>query len=232
MPTEQNNGEYVLRVRVSDPSTASATVNVIVRVTEVNEPPAFDEDAPALLSVVENADPPVIAVGHGGPLIGADTFAVTDQDGRVTGSGGYDDTTYTYSVSGADRGVFAINRTTGLLSFKTGHEPDFEDQNSYSITVEARSGEGARRLSATLDVTVEVVDGEDAGAVVLSQRQPQVGIVVHATASDDDGGVTVTRWVWELSDVVTVNERGASRRPSAGTTRLRPGSMSSVAGPR
>ena len=203
-----NNGEYVLRVRVSDPSTASATVNVIVRVTDVNEPPAFDEDAPTLLSVVENADPPVIAVGHGGPLIGADTFAVTDQDGSVTGPGGYDDTTYTYSVSGADRGVFAIDGTTGLLSFKAGHEPDFEEQNSYSITVEARSGEGARRLTATLDVTVEVVDGEDAGAVVLSQRQPQVGIVVHATASDDDGGVTVTRWVWELSDVVTVNERG------------------------
>ena len=208
----QNNGEYVLRVRVSDPSTASATVNVIVRVTEVNEPPAFDEDAPALLSVVENADSPVVTVGHGGPLIGADTFAVTDQDGRVTGPGGYDDTTYTYSVSGADRGVFAIDGTTGMLSFKAGHEPDFEEQNSYSITVEARSGEGARRLTATLDVTVEVVDGEDAGAVVLSQRQPQVGIVVHATASDDDGGVTVTRWVWELSDVVTVSERGA---PSA-----------------
>ena len=206
------NGEYVLRVRVSDPSTASATVNVIVRVTEVNEPPAFDEDAPTLLSVVENADPPVIAVGHGGLPVGADTFAVTDQDGSVAGPGGYDDTTYTYSVSGADRGVLAINGTTGLLSFKAGHEPDFEDQNSYSITVHARSGEGARRLTATLDVTVEVVDGEDAGAMVLSQRQPQVGIVVHATASDDDGGVTVTRWVWELSDVVTVSERGA---PSA-----------------
>ena len=204
----ENNGEYVLRVRVSDPSTASATVNVIVRVTEVNEPPAFDEDAPALLSVVENADPPVIAVGHGGPPVGAATFAVTDQDGSVAGPSGYDDTAYTYSVSGADRRVFAIDGTTGLLSFKAGHEPDFEDQNSYSITVVARSGEGARRLTATLDVTVEVVDGEDAGAVFLSQRQPQVGIVVHATASDDDGGVTVTRWVWELSDAVTVNERG------------------------
>ena len=45
-------------MRVSDPSTASATVNVIVRVTEVNEAPAFDDDAPTLLSVVENADPP------------------------------------------------------------------------------------------------------------------------------------------------------------------------------
>ena len=78
---EENNGEYVLRVRVSDPSTASATVNVIVRVTEVNEAPAFDEDAPTLLSVVENAAPPVITVGHRGPPMDAATYAVTDQDG-------------------------------------------------------------------------------------------------------------------------------------------------------
>ena len=207
---EENNGEYVLRVRVSDPSTASATVNVIVRVTEVNEAPAFDDDAPTLLSVVENADPPVITVGHSGPPIDADTYAVTDQDGSVTGPDGYDDTTYTYSVSGADRDALAFD--SGILTFKTGHEPDFEDQSSYSITVVAHSGEGSRRLSGALDVTIEVVDGEDAGAVVLSQRQPEVGIAVHATASDDDGGVTIKRWMWELSDEVVVNDRGA---PSA-----------------
>ena len=52
---------------------------------------------------------------------------------------------------------------------------------------------------------IEVVDGEDAGAVVLSQRQPEVGIAIHATASDDDGGVTIRRWMWELSEEVTVN---------------------------
>ena len=208
---EENNGEYVLRVRVSDPSTASATVNVIVRVAEVNEVPHFDEDAPTLLSVVEHADPPVITVGDSGPSIDADTYAVTDQDGSVTGPESYDDTTYTSSVSGADHRFFAFDNA-GTLSFRTGHEPDFEDQSSYSITVVARSGEGSRRLSTTLDVTIEVVDGEDAGAVVLSQRQPEVGIAIHATASDDDGGVTIKRWVWELSDEVTVNDRGA---PSA-----------------
>ena len=206
----EDNGEYVLRVRASDPSTASATVNVIVRVTEVNEAPAFDDDAPTLLSVVENADPPVITTGHGGPPIDADTYAVTDQDGSVTGPDGYDDTTYTYSVLGADLDVLAFD--SGILNFRTGHEPDFEDQSSYSITVVAHSGEGSRRLSTALDVTIEVVDGEDAGAVVLSQRQPEVGIAVHATASDNDGGVTIRRWMWELSEEVTVSARGT---PSA-----------------
>ena len=210
-PGEAGNSEYVLRVRASDPSTAFATVNVIVRITEVNEPPAFSDEAPTLLSVVENVDPPDITVGHDGPSIDADTYAVTDQDGSADGPDGYDPTTYTYSVSGADGEDFDFD-DSGKLIFETGHEPDFEDQSSYSISVVAHSGEGARRLSATLDVIIDVVDGEDTGAVVLSQRQPEVGIAVHATASDDDGGVTIKRWVWELSDEVTVNDRGA---PSA-----------------
>ena len=202
---EENNSEYVLRVRSSDPSTAAAIVNVIVKVTEVNEAPAFDEDAPTLLSVVENVDPPDITIGHDdGPSIDADTFAVTDKDGSADGLEGYDPTTYEYSVSGADGDDFAFD-DSGKLIFETGHEPDFEDQSSYSITVEAHSGEGARRLSATLDVIIEVVDGEDAGAVVLSQRQPEVGIAIHATASDDDGGVNIRSWTWELSEKVTFN---------------------------
>ncbi len=196
------NSEYVLRVRASDPSTASATVNVVVTITDVNEPPAFPDDAPILLSVVENVDPSVIRVGHSVSSIDADTYAVTDLD--------LDDTCCTYSVSGADGDD--LDFTGGVLSFKPGHEPDFEDRSSYSITLVAHSGEGARRLSASLDVIIEVVDGEDMGVVVLSQRQPEVGVAIQAMASDDDGGVTIRRWVWELSEVVTVNGRGA---PSA-----------------
>ena len=129
-------------------------------------------------------------MGHdGSPIDAPPAYAVTDQDGTADGPDGYDPTIYTYTVSGADGDDFDIEN--GILTFKTGHEPDFEDQSSYSITVEAHSGEGARRLSASLDVIIEVVDGEDAGAVVLSQRQPEVGIAIHATASDDDGGVTI-----------------------------------------
>ena len=199
---EEHNSEYVLRVRASDPSTASATVNVIVTVTRVNEPPAFPDDAPTLLSVVENVDPPVIRIGRGVVRIGAATYAATDPDGTADRT--------VLSVSGADGDDFDIE--SGILSFRPGHEPDFEDQRSYSITLVARSGEGARSLSATLDVIIEVVDGEDMGVVVLSQRQPEVGVAIHATVSDEDGGVTISRRVWELSELVTVNDRGA---PSA-----------------
>ena len=98
--------------------------------------------------------------------------------------------------------------TTGTLAFKTTHKPDFEYRSSYAITITARSGEGARGLSTTLDVTVEVVDTDDPGAVDLSQRQPEVGIAILATATDADEGVIVRRWVWERSDEVTVDEDG------------------------
>ena len=217
---EADNSEYVLRVRASDPSTASATVNVVVRVTEENEPPAFDDDAPTLLSVVEKVDEdtPDITVGHDGDPIDASTYTVIDQDGVVTGPDGYDDTTYEYSVSGIDSDDFTFDNS-GKLTFEAGHEPDFEDQSSYSITIVAHSGEGARRLSATLDVVVEVVDGEDKGAVVLSQRQPEVGIAIQAVVSDDDGGVTVRKWVWAVvRRGYRLQEASSQCRDETGTT--------------
>ena len=87
-PGEASNSEYLLRVRVSDPSTASAIVNVIVKVTEVNEAPSFDGDAPMLLRVVERARPAGYPGHHGRarrrhPLMTDPAYAVTDQDGSA-----------------------------------------------------------------------------------------------------------------------------------------------------
>ena len=188
----------------TDPSTASATVNVIVRVTEVNEAPAFGEGAPTLMRVRENVDPPVITLEDGETPTDADTFAVTDQDGEVTGPDGYDDTNYAYSVSGTDSRYFAFN-SNDVLGFRANQEPDFEEKSSYAITVTATSSAGERMLTAELDVTIEVVNTEDGGEVVLSHRQPHVGIDLHATASDPDGGMIITRWLWERSNVVTAS---------------------------
>ena len=87
----------------------------------------------------------------------------------------------------------------------------------------ARSGEDARRLSTTLDVTIEVVDAEDVGELFLSQREPQVGREVHAWVTDPDGGVSISRWTWERSDVITVDDDGnpsAECREDPGTTNI------------
>ena len=200
---EEDNSEYVLRVRVSDPSTASATVNIIVTVRDVNEPPTFDEDVPTVLRVRENADPPGITFGDDDSPVGKDTFTVTDEDPA--------DTARSYSVAGDDREVLAFD-SSDILGFMADHKPDFEEKSSYSITVTARSGTPFRRKSSSLDVTIKVVDTEDVGEVSLSQRQGQVGIDINATVSDPDGGVSIRRWEWARSAEITVNEQGT---PSA-----------------
>ena len=159
----------MLRVRVSDPSTASATVNVIVRVTNVDEAPVFAEDAPTELWVGEGTNQALYWLKDGTRRIDvdADTYAVTDEDEG--------DTTFTYSVTGDDRDVLAFD-DDDILSFKEGHETDLEEKASYSITVVARSG----RRTATLDVTVNVGNSLEDGEVILSQREPQVGTEVYA----------------------------------------------------
>ena len=198
---DAENSEYVLRVRVSDPSTASATVNVIVRVTDVNEAPFFDEDAPTELWVFESTAPEIYWLRDSTERVDvdADTYAVIDEDGA--------DTARAYSVTGDDSDVFAISRE-GILSFTEEHDPDFEEKSSYSISVVARSGTGFRRRSTTLDVTVNVGNGQDAGEVFLSQREPQVGVEVYATVSDPDGGAAARSWVWQRSDEITEDEDG------------------------
>ena len=181
---------------------------MIVTVTEVNEPPLFDEDAPTVLRVRENVDPPVITLEDGETAVPAGTYSVTDQDGSVVGPDAYDDTYYTYSVSGADHRYFTID-SAGALGFRAGREPDYEKKSSYAITIVARSGEGSRRLTAMLDMVIEVVNTHDVGQVSLSQRQPQVGYEIHAMLSDQDGGVTIARWVWERSAEIAVDGGGA-----------------------
>ena len=51
-----------------------------------------------------------------------------------------------------------------------------------------------------LNVTIKVVDGEDTGTVKLSAREPQVDRSVHATVTDDDGGMSGVKWQWYRGD--------------------------------
>ena len=108
-------------MRVSDPSTASAIVNVIVTITEVNEPPAFHDDAPTLLSVVEkvNEDPPDIKIEHSGDIYSMliPIAVMPTRTGSVSGTLTVMTTPiYTYSVSGADGDDFLVRQRHTWLS--------------------------------------------------------------------------------------------------------------------
>ena len=89
-------------------------------------------------------------------------------------------------VGGADRFQFSVAPDTGELSFQTA--PDFEapGDNEYEVTVEVRSGTGARELEAEQTFTVRVTDereppgvpdaptfsGETADSLRVSWREP------------------------------------------------------------
>ena len=130
--------------------------------------------------------------------LATDAYAAADPDA--------DETTVTYDLEGADEAKFNIS-TSGALAVCTealcgtgnAHDPDFEEQSSYSITVVATSGTGDRTLRTKLDVTIKVTDAEDTGSVTLSQIGPQVDRAVVATLSDKDGGETLSTWQWATS---------------------------------
>ena len=65
---------YLVTIVVSD-ETHTATKDVTITVTDVNEPPVFDEETPSALSIDENTGP--------GQDIG-DPFAATDPDAGAT----------------------------------------------------------------------------------------------------------------------------------------------------
>ena len=86
-------------------------------------------------------------------------------------------------VGGADQGQFAVTSDTGDLSFRTA--PDYEalGDNQYEVTVEVRSGAGARELEAEQTFTVRVTD----------EREPP-GIPEAPTFSGETSDSLTVNW--------------------------------------
>ena len=214
----------VVTVSAMDPSTVATPQSVTVSVTDVNEAPAFTTDSdistaatgiqapPTALTVEEepgdasDAKDRVLLQPDGGDddtipdALVADLYGADDPDDPP---GTETTEAVTYALEGADKAKFNIS-SSGALAVCTvvlcgdgnNHDPDFETQSSYSITIVATSGTGGRTLRTRLDVTVKVTNAEDTGTVSLSQIGPQVDVPVVATLSDKDGGETISQWQW------------------------------------
>ena len=212
---------YSVDVTATDPSGASETQTVMIELEDVNEAPKFEEgdDVPAVLNVVENTDD--LRVGATGSMALADAaYNADDEDATQTLTGSPTDAeteaNAALTLSGADAKYFTVTNSGELAlvaddpdtaAENDQYEPNYESKSSYSITVQAQSGEGARTLRTRLDVTVHVIDAEDPGIVSLTAREPQAGRTVVATISDPDGGIILSSWMWERSaNALTGNE--------------------------
>ncbi len=133
----EGKASYSVTVTATDGGGLSASIDVTIDVTNVNEVPAFAA-ATATVSVAENT---AANTNIGSPVKAA------DPDG--------DTLTYTLGTT-ADDGHFAIDSATGQL--QTQGALDYEGKASYSVTVTATDGGG---LSASIAVTITVTDVAD-----------------------------------------------------------------------
>ena len=126
---------------------------------------------------VSAADPVVIDDYEENSTDDVASFSATDEDGDAI----------EWSLGGEHASSFTI--PGGVLKFKS--PPDYEVQNSYSVTVKATGG--------SLDVTVKIVNLNEPGTVSFDKPQPQAGRGLVATAKDPDGAADDQEWQWAKS---------------------------------
>ncbi len=172
-PDHETKDSYEVEVTVSD-GTLTDTQTLSVSVADVNEAPVITSNgggATATVLVDENQD-------------AVTTVTVTDVD---------DGATQTYSVSGgADAGSFAIDASSGVLTFVAA--PDHETKDNYEVEVSV--SDGTLTDTQTLSVTVAdvneapVITSNGGGATATVLVNENQSVVTTVTATDVDDGAT------------------------------------------
>ena len=147
IPQDQNSDNtYQLTITASD-GEYSASQDLSIEVTNVNEPPSFTESSVALATAENNT-----SFTH-------TVEAATDPDQGQQ---------LTYTISGTDQADFNFDPATLWLAFIT--TPNYEipqDQNSdntYQLTITASDGE----YSASQDLSIEVTNINEAPSASIS----------------------------------------------------------------
>ena len=195
-PVQADVGKYLnVRVTYTDAQgsgkSADKTADNAVVAIVTNQAPSFSADMRAL-SVAENA--------AANAVVG--TVSATDPNSD----------TLTYSVSGMDLAAFnedfTLNTSTGQVRVKSGATIDFESRPSYTVTVGVTDskdpyGNASSAIDATIPVTINVTNREEAGTVTLSTLRPLLNLPLSATLTDPDGGVSGQIWQWARGDSAT-----------------------------
>jgi len=163
-------GEVVtdtITITVTDSYNATVNKDVVVTITGANDAPVITSSA--TISTPENG-------------LAVSTITTTDAESD----------SIAYSISGTDSALFAIDVSTGVLTFVAA--PDFEGEspahgathsNEYSLTVTAN--DGAIDETKALTVTVTNVEGAPvfSSAEITAVDENQT-TVITLTASDDE----------------------------------------------
>ena len=195
---------YMVTVTATDPSLLSATIDVTINVTDVNEPPDIAGEDDFTENFAENSTNTI------------ETFRATDPERRPVvywslGEAG---------TGNEDLDLFSIS-STGALTFND--PPDFENpgdsdaNNTYKVIVVASDdapGVGTPTMSSMKNVTITVTNVLERGSITLNKAYPQVGVAVEATLTDGDrvaaAGDGPITWQWYKGNTELSDANGAS----------------------
>ncbi len=191
------NTVYDVVVQVSDGLGGVDTQAIAVSVTNQNEAP----------SVTSNGAGPTAALS-----VAENSTAVTTVTGFDTDAGA----TLTYSISGgADASRFAINATTGVLTFTSGRNfeapSDSGNNNVYDVVVRVSDGS----LSDTQAIAVTItnvneapsISGGPTRAVTLAEN---IAAAATIGGTDPDAATTLTYSITGGADAALFSINGAS----------------------
>ena len=180
---------YMVTVTATDPGGLSDSVDVTIKLTDVDEAPE-------------------IMVGG---LAISGTPRVSLLEGSMTTVGSYtaagsNAASARWTLEGDDRSDFMLQPSSGMsVMLKFRNAPNYEapadtdTDNVYMVTLKATDSESNTAMRA---VTVTVTNVDEDGTVTLSSTTPSVGTEITAILTDLDSpdGVTGATWQWARSD--------------------------------
>ena len=221
----EKKNSYMVMVTATDPSLASATIDVTINVMDEDEPPDFTTDGPFKKDIRENPS-----------SLRIETFRATDPDrpqrtvywelaqAAVT----VEAVEVASTEDAADFAHLEIDPKSGILSFTS--SPNYErprDQardasnpSVYKVLVIAADDvlDVDTRKKSYKKVIVTVTDMDETGKVTFSVRQPKVAEPLTATLNDDDVGTapSALSWKWYKGSSLIPNENNGDYAPAVG----------------
>ena len=164
---------YSITITADDGNGGSASIDVTINVTDINEQPINEEP---VNEQPENEEPvneqpennvPVFTEGSSTTRSIAENTDISTYFGTPIAAIDADGDTLTYSLNGTDAKAFTVDSTTGQLQTKV--SLDYETKSSYSVTITADDGNGG---SASIDVTINITDIDETPVTTPINEQP------------------------------------------------------------
>jgi len=174
-PNYEVKTSYVVIVTATDDGTGTLadTQTITVTITNTDDGPVITSNSGGATAAVNYAENATSTVA---------TAVATDSDGDAI----------TYSISGTDSASFAINATTGVLTFVS--SPNFEVKTSYVVDVVATANGLTDTQTITVTITnvnevLEITSNGGGATAAVNYAENATSTVATVAATDSDGDI-------------------------------------------